>query len=194
MRRAPLLAARLGKTLLAAALIALVAAGCAASAPGQRSSPAAKPLGAGPKSGTEIFTLTTSSGSTTPMFLALASGVFDATGAMQASSADTSAPLRAWFPGGGFQVDLLSHGIQSSIVNASTCLLITRRDDATYKIANGTGKYQGITGAGAADIEFSEKLAKVKGECPAIAAARIEDPVAGSTSTQIHAAGPVHLP
>ena len=187
------LCTRLSEAVLAAAVIALMAAGCSSYPPARRSGPAVTAKVAGPKSGTEIFTLSTSSGATKPMFLAVASGVFRATGAMQPSSSASSAPLHAWFPGGTFEVDLLSKGIQSSSINPTTCLVAIRRDDTEYKITKGTGKYQGITGAGMADIEFSVKLLKMRGKCPSIAVAQKTDPVAGSTSRQIHAAGPVHL-
>jgi hypothetical protein len=185
---------RFSKLILAVSVIALMAAGCSSYTPAQGSGAAVTPKVAGPRSGTEIFTLSTSSGVTNPVFLAVASGVFQATGAMQPRSSASSASLHAWFPGGTFEVDFLSKGIQSRSINSRTCLVLVRGDDTTYKITNGTGKYRGISGAGVADVEFSAKVARVRGECPSVAAAQKADPVAGSTSRQIHAAGRVHLP
>ena len=146
----------------------------------------------GPSTGTQTFDLTTHSVSGNPLYHAVASGVFSATGTMQAASSASSAPLVARFPGGTFQLGNLTTGKESANVNPKTCAAVFNVTGVTYKLSRGTGRYQGITGHGNATLKFTGTLPKLSnGTCNQSSTAL---PVAGSTTTTVHASGPASVP
>lgn len=146
----------------------------------------------GGTSGTQSFVLTTRSTAPNPVYHAVASGVFSATGTMQATSTASNAPLKARFPGGTFMVDEVSPGRQSGTINPSTCAAVYTDTGLKYKISNGTGKYKGITGSGTATLKFTGTLPKLSnGKCNESTNAT---PVAGTAYSVVHASGPVTLP
>jgi hypothetical protein len=165
-----------------AALAAVAGAGVLAAACGS----------SGPSSGTQTFHLTTHSTSGSPIYHAVASGVFSATGTMQAASSSTSAPLVAKFPGGTFQLGNLTSGRESANVNPKTCAAVFNVTGVTYQLSHGTGSYQGITGHGNATLKFTGTLPKnSNGSCNESSTAR---PVPASTTTTVHASGPATVP
>jgi hypothetical protein len=146
----------------------------------------------GPSTGTQTFDLTTHSVSGNPLYHAVASGVFSATGTMQAASSASSAPLVARFPGGTFQLGNLTTGKESANVNPKTCAAVFNVTGVTYKLSHGTGRYQGITGHGNATLKFTGTLPKLSnGTCNQSSTAL---PVAGTTTTTVHASGPASVP
>jgi hypothetical protein len=165
-----------------AALAAAASAGVLAAACGS----------SGPSTGTQTFDLTTHSISGNPVYHAVASGVFSATGTMQAASSATNAPLVARFPGGNFQLGNLTSGKESANINPKTCAAVFNVTGVTYKLSHGTGSYQGITGHGNATLKFTGTLPKLSnGSCNESSTAL---PVAGSTTTTVHASGPATVP
>lgn len=143
-------------------------------------------------SGTQTFVLTTRSTAPNPVYQAVASGVFSATGTMQATSAASGAPLKAKFPHGTFMLDEVSPGRQSGTINPSTCAAVYTDTGLKYKITNGTGSYKGITGSGTANLRFTGTLPKLSnGKCNESTSAT---PVAGTALSVVHARGPVTLP
>jgi len=162
----------------AAAGVMLVVAACSASGD--------------PKSGTESLTLTTHSVAANPVYHAVATGVFSATGTMRATSTASNAPLKLSFPGGTFVMDKVTPGRQSGSVNPATCAAVYSITGATYKISNGTGSYKGIKGSGTANVKFGGRLPKLSnGKCDESPSAV---PVKGTAVAVIHASGPVTLP
>jgi hypothetical protein len=143
-------------------------------------------------SGTQTFVLTSHSNAANPVYQATASGVFSATGTMQATSTASNAPLKATFPNGTFLLNEVSAGRTSGSINPSTCAAVYTNTGVTYKISNGTGKYAGITGNGTASLKFTGTLPKLSnGKCNEASNAT---PVAGSVTSVVHAVGPVTLP
>jgi hypothetical protein len=174
MRRIP------GKSV--AALAAAAGAGLLAAACGS----------SGPASGTQTFDLTTHSVTGNPVYHAVASGVFSATGTMQAASSATNAPLVARFPGGTFDLGNLTAGKESASVNPTTCGAVFNVTGVTYRLSNGTGSYKGISGHGSATLKFTGTLPKLSnGKCNESSTAQ---PVPGSTTTTVHASGPATVP
>jgi hypothetical protein len=146
----------------------------------------------GPSSGTQTFDLTTHSVSARPLYHAVASGVFSATGTMQAASSASSAPLVARFPGGTFQLGDLTSGKETANVNPKTCAATFNVTGVTYKLSHGTGKYAGISGHGNATLKFTGTLPKLSnGSCNESSSAL---PVAGTTTTTVRASGPATVP
>ena len=146
----------------------------------------------GPSSGTQAFDLTTHSISGRPVYHAVASGVFSATGTMQAASSASNAPLVARFPGGTFQLGNLTSGKESANVNHKTCAAVFNVTGVTYQLGHGTGSYQGITGHGSATLKFTGTLPRLSnGSCNESSTAL---PVAGTTTTTVHASGPATVP
>jgi hypothetical protein len=143
-------------------------------------------------SGTLRFVLTTRSTAANPVYRAVASGVFAATGTMQATSAASNAPLKARFPNGTFLVNEVSPGRQSGTVNPSTCAAIYTETGLKYKLTSGTGSYKGISGSGTANLRFTGTLPKLSnGKCNESTSVT---PVAGTTYSVVHASGPATLP
>lgn len=165
-----------------AALAAAAGAGVLAAACGS----------SGPSSGTQTFDLTTHSISGSPVYHAVASGVFSATGTMQAASWASNAPLIARFPGGTFHVGNLTTGKETANVNPRTCAAVFNVTGVSYQLSHGTGSYQGITGHGNATLKFTGTLPKLSnGSCNQSSTAL---PVAGTTTTTVHASGPATVP
>jgi hypothetical protein len=147
---------------------------------------------AGPRSGTESFELSTHSVAVNPAYHAVASGVFSATGTMQAASSAANAPLVARFPAGTFVLGHLTAGQESASINPKSCAAVFTVTGATYKVGSGTGSYQGISGSGTATLKFTGTLPKLSsGSCNESASGV---PVPGSTTTSVHATGPVTVP
>ncbi len=143
-------------------------------------------------SGTQSFVLTTRSTAPNPVYQAVASGVFSATGTMQATSTASNAPLKATFPKGTFMLNEVSAGHQSGTINPSTCAAVYTETGLKYTISNGTGSYKGITGSGTANLKFTGTLPKLSnGKCNESTTAT---PVAGTALSVVHASGPVTLP
>ncbi len=143
-------------------------------------------------SGTLSFVLTTHSTAANPVYNAVASGLFSATGTMQATSTASNAPLKAKFPNGTFLVNETSAGKQSGTVNPSTCAAVYTETGLKYKITDGTGHYAGISGTGTADLKFTGTLPKLSnGKCNESTTAV---PVAGTATSVVHASGPATLP
>lgn len=143
-------------------------------------------------SGTQSFVLTTRSTAPNPVYQAVASGVFSATGTMRATSTASNAPLKATFPKGTFMLNEVSAGHQSGTINPSTCAAVYTETGLKYTISNGTGSYKGITGSGTANLKFTGTLPKLSnGKCNESTTAT---PVAGTALSVVHARGPVTLP
>ncbi len=143
-------------------------------------------------SGTQSFVLTTRSTAPNPVYQAVASGLFSATGTMQATSTASNAPLKATFPKGTFMLNEVSAGHQSGTINPSTCAAVYTETGLKYTISNGTGSYKGITGSGTANLKFTGTLPKLSnGKCNESTTAT---PVAGTALSVVHASGPVTLP
>jgi hypothetical protein len=146
----------------------------------------------GPTTGTETFTLTTHSIAPNPVYHAVASGVFSATGTVQATSGASDAPLLAKFPDGTFRLGHLTAGHQSASIDPKTCAATFNQKGSSYKLSNGTGNYQGIQGNGSASLKFTGTLPKLgTGRCNTTNSAV---PKSGSTTTMVHASGPLTLP
>jgi hypothetical protein len=143
-------------------------------------------------SGTQSLVLTTRSTAANPVYQAVATGVFKATGTVQARSTASSAPLRARFPGGTFLISQVSAGKETGAINPTTCAAAYTDTGLKYKIGSGTGKYAGIAGSGTANIKFSGTLPKLSnGKCNESTTAV---PMAGTALSVVHASGPVTLP
>ncbi len=165
-----------GALLAAAASIALLSA----------------PWASASMTGTQSFVLTTRSTVANPVYQAVASGVFSATGTMQATSAASTAPLKATFPKGTFLINEVSTGKESGTINPSTCAAVYTDTGLKYKITGGTGSYNGITGSGTANLKFTGTLPKLSnGKCNESSSAT---PLAGTALSVVHASGPVTLP
>jgi hypothetical protein len=146
----------------------------------------------GDPSGTQSFVLTTHSTAPSPVYHAVASGVFSATGTMQATSTASDAPLKATFPSGTFLLTQTSAGRQTGSISPSTCAAVYTVTGLTYKIGSGTGSYKGITGSGTANLKFTGTLPKLSnGKCNESSTAV---PIAGTATSVVHASGPVTLP
>jgi hypothetical protein len=146
----------------------------------------------GPKSGNETFMLTTHSISPNPVYHAVASGVFSATGTVAATSGASDAPLLAKFPDGTFRLGHLTAGHQSASIDPKSCAATFNQKGSSYKLSNGTGTYQGIQGSGSASLKFTGTLPKLgSGRCDTTNTAV---PKSGSTTTLVHASGPLTLP
>ncbi len=146
----------------------------------------------GDPSGTESFVLTTRATVANPVYRAVATGVFSATGTMQATSTASNAPLKATFSGGTFLLSQVSAGQQAGKVDSTTCLAALTNTGLKYKISSGTGRYQGITGSGTANITFTGRLPKLSnGKCNE---SNNAIPVAGTVLSVVRASGPVTLP
>lgn len=130
-------------------------------------------------SGTEHLQLMSTSATSNKASI-IVSGVFTAGGVdLQGNKADT-----VKFAGGSFKITH-SNGTGTQHFNPATCLM-TLQLHGTYKISNGTGKYQGISGHGKYRLSILGIAARVKGKCSQKAA-----PVA--FQQLINASGPVHL-
>jgi hypothetical protein len=146
----------------------------------------------GDPSGTQSFVFTTKSTAAMPVYRAVASGVFKATGTVQATSKSPTAPLKAMFPGGTFLLREVSAGKEGGSVNPKTCAAAYTETGLKYTLGSGTGKYKGIKGNGTADIKFTATLPKLSnGKCNESPTAT---PVPGTTSSVVRASGPVTLP
>jgi hypothetical protein len=146
----------------------------------------------GPTSGTETFTLTTHSISPNPVYHAVASGVFSATGTVQATSGSSSAPLLAKFPDGTFRLGHLTAGHTSANVDPKSCAATFNQKGTNYKLSNGTGGYTGISGSGNANLKFTGTLPKLgNGRCNTTNSGV---PKAGTTTTTVHATGSLTIP
>jgi hypothetical protein len=143
-------------------------------------------------SGTQRFILTTHSMASPPVYRAVASGVFSATGHAQATSKASTAPLKITFPDGTLLISQVSAGKQTGTVDAKTCVADYKDTGVRYTVGSGTGKYRGISGSGTADVRFIGTLPKLSnGKCDESPTAT---PIAGTTSSTIDASGPVHMP
>jgi hypothetical protein len=143
-------------------------------------------------SGTQSFVLATRSTAPNPVYQAVASGVFSATGTMRATSTASNAPLKATFPKGTFLLNEVSAGRQSGTINPSTCAAVYTETGLKYKLTSGTGSYKGISGGGTANLRFTGTLPKLSnGKCNESTSAT---PLAGTAYTVMHASGPVTLP
>jgi hypothetical protein len=110
----------------------------------------------------------------------IATGVFTVGGVdLQGNKVDTMK-----FGNGSFKV-AHSPGKGTQKLNPTTCLL-TIQFHGTYKISDGTGKYNEISGQGRYQLSILAVAAKVKGKC---------SQKAPPTAFQqiINASGPVHL-
>jgi hypothetical protein len=146
----------------------------------------------GDPSGTQSFALATHSTAQNPVYRAVATGVFKATGTMQATSSASSAPLKASFPGGTFLLTQTSAGKQTGSINPSTCRAVYTVTGLAYKIGSGTGTYKGISGSGTANLKFTGTLPKLSnGKCNESTSAT---PIAGTAYSVVHASGPITLP
>jgi hypothetical protein len=144
----------------------------------------------GDPSGTQRFLFTTHSMEATPVYRAVASGVFSATGTAQAASKTATAPLKVTFPDGTLLISQVAAGRQSRAVNTTTCAVAYTETGARYTVATGTGRYKGISGRGAGTVKFTGRLPKLgDGKCDESAA-----PIAGTTTSFIDLSGPVTLP
>ncbi len=144
----------------------------------------------GDPSGTQRFVFTTHSTAPRPVYRAVASGVFSATGTVQATSKSMTAPLKATFPDGTFLLRQVSAGKESGTINPKTCAALYTETGLKYTIGSGTGKYKGIKGDGTANLRFTGTLPKLSnGKCD-------ESPSATPTaaSSVVNASGPVTLP
>jgi hypothetical protein len=147
---------------------------------------------AGDPSGTQSFVLSTHSTAANPVYTAVATGVFSATGTAQATSTASNAPLKASFPGGTFEISQVTAGKQTGTINPSTCAAVYTDSGLKYKLGSGTGKYTGITGSGTANLKFTGTLPKLSnGKCNESTTAT---PIAGTAYSVVHASGPVTLP
>jgi hypothetical protein len=143
-------------------------------------------------SGTQRFVLTTHSTAPMPVYHAVASGVFKATGTAKATGKAATAPLKATFPDGTFLITQVSAGKPSGSIDATTCVAHYSETGVRYTVGSGTGKYKGIKGSGSADIRFRGTLPKLaNGKCDESASAT---PMAGTVSSVVDASGPVTLP
>jgi hypothetical protein len=150
------------------------------------------PWASASSTGTQSFVLTTRSTASNPVYQAVASGVFSATGTMRATSTASTAPLKATFPKGTFLLNEESAGKESGTINPSTCAAVYTDTGLKYKITSGTGSYKGITGSGTASLKFTGTLPKLSnGKCSESSSAT---PVAGTALSVVHASGPVTLP
>jgi hypothetical protein len=146
----------------------------------------------GDPSGTQRFVLTSHSTAPTPVYRAVAGGVFHAAGTAQATGRAATAPLKMTFPGGTFLITQVSAGKPSGSINATTCVAHYSETGVKYTVGSGTGKYAGIKGSGSADIKFTGTLPKLSnGKCDESPAAT---PMAGTASSVIDASGPVTMP
>jgi hypothetical protein len=146
----------------------------------------------GDPSGTQRFVLTTHSTAPIPVYHAVATGVFSATGTAQATSKTATAPLKAKFPDGTFLITQVSAGKQSGSINPMTCVAVYTDNGVRYTVGSGTGKYKGIKGSGVATLKFTGRLPKLSnGKCDESTSVT---PVAGTASSVVDASGPVTLP
>lgn len=146
----------------------------------------------GDPSGTQTFNLVTRQVVRDPVYRTVASGVFSATGTMQATGTASNAPLKATFPGGTFLLNETSGGKPSAAINSTTCAVRFAATDVKYKLADGTGDYKGISGSGTATVKFTGVLPKLSdGKCNTSSGAT---PIAGTLLSTVHASGPVSLP
>jgi len=146
----------------------------------------------GDPSGTQRFVFTTHSMAATPVYRAVATGVFSATGAAQATSKAAHAPLKTTFPNGTLLISQVSAGRQSRAINTKTCAVAYTETGARYTVASGTGRYKGISGRGTATLKFTGTLPKLSnGKCDESTSAT---PIAGTTTSFIDVSGPVTLP
>jgi hypothetical protein len=146
----------------------------------------------GDPSGTQRFVLTTHSTAPTPVYHAVASGVFKATGTAKATGRAATAPLKATFPDGTFLITQVSAGKPTGSINPTTCVANYAETGVKYTVGSGTGKYKGIKGSGSANIRFTGTLPKLSnGKCDESAAAT---PMPGTASSVVDAIGPVTLP
>ena len=144
----------------------------------------------GDPSGTQRFVFTTHSMAATPVYRAVATGVFRATGTAQATSIAPTAPLKATFSDGTLLITQVSAGRQSRAINTTTCAVAFTETGARFTVASGTGRYKGISGRGTATLKFTGRLPKLSnGNCNESAT-----PIAGTTTTFIDVSGPVTLP
>jgi hypothetical protein len=144
----------------------------------------------GDPSGTQRFVLTTHSMAETPIYRAVATGVFSATGTAQAASKAANAPLKVTFPNGTLLISQVSPGRESRAVNTRTCAVAYTETGARYTVATGTGRYKGISGRGTATVKFTGRLPKLSdGKCNEVSA-----PIAGTTTSFVDLSGPVTLP
>jgi len=145
--------ARLARFALVAGLIAAAAAPAAAQA-----SPRA--AAAAPASGTERFqAMSTNALASTRVVIA--SGLFTAGGVDHESSDGMTETFV--FPGGSFKLKVL-RATGSPRVNPSSCLFTITRH-VTYKLADGTGKYAGISGQGTGAAQILGVAARSGGKC-----------------------------
>jgi hypothetical protein len=146
----------------------------------------------GDPSGTQTFNLVTRQVVKDPVYRAVASGVFSATGTMQASGTASNAPLKATFPGGTFLLTETSGGKPAATINSTTCAVRFAATGVQYKLSGGTGSYKGISGSGTATVRFTGVLPKLSdGKCDTSSSA---EPKAGTLVSTVHASGPVTLP
>jgi hypothetical protein len=144
----------------------------------------------GDPSGTQRFVFTTHSMAATPVYRAVATGVFSATGTAQAASKAATAPLKVTFPNGTLLIGQVSAGRPSRAVNTTTCAVAYTETGARYTVATGTGRYKGISGRGTGTAKFTGRLPRLSdGKCNEAA-----PPVAGTTTSFIDLRGPVTLP
>jgi hypothetical protein len=146
----------------------------------------------GDPSGTQTFNLVTRQVVRDPVYRAVASGVFSATGTMQAQGTASNAPLKATFPGGTFLLTETSGGKPAATINSTTCAVRFAATGVQYKLSGGTGSYKGISGSGTATVRFTGVLPKLSdGKCDTSSSA---EPKAGTLVSTVHASGPVTLP
>ncbi len=111
-------------------------------------------------SGTEHFELVTTSVGQTISFHAIYYGVVNGAGTEISPSSGNTDTVH--LPGGTFK---LIHTAPPGVkVNLKTCVA-TGSGTAKYKIADGTGRYRGISGKGSAVISEVGILGRVKGVC-----------------------------
>jgi hypothetical protein len=146
----------------------------------------------GDPSGTQRFVFTTHSMAATPVYRAVATGVFSATGTARATSKAATAPLKATFSNGTLLISQVSAGRQSRAINTRTCAVAYTETGARYTVASGTGRYKGISGRGTATLKLTGRLPKLSnGKCNESPSAT---PIAGTTTSFIDVSGPVTLP
>jgi hypothetical protein len=146
----------------------------------------------GDPSGTQRFVLTTHSVEAAPVYRAVATGVFSATGTAKAASDAPTAPLKVTFPNGTLLIGLVAPGRESHAINTTTCAVAYTETGARFTVATGTGRYKGISGRGTGTLKVTFRLPKLSnGKCDESTTAT---PVAGSTTSFIDVSGPVTLP
>jgi hypothetical protein len=155
---------RIGKVRTRAAVLSLTLAGVtvAAGLTGAEAARAATAASAAAVSGTEYFQAMGTSPTATSLPLIEWGAVGTAGGIDHPNRSKNIAEFV--FAGGTYEL-IHNTPVGPAVLNSNTCLLQSSQH-GTYRVADGTGKYKGITGSGKFTVSIVEILAKSKsGAC-----------------------------